>query len=239
MVPNTPRRIAPILALTFAAAAFAETPPKDTLKPLNDVHFSATTLSDALDFLRDTSGANIEVDWKALGLVGISKDTPVSLRLKNVPLRVALKKTLESAAPGLADFYVQQNVITVTTHDAADEQMVTRTIPVNDLLLDIPDFTGPKLDLTQSNNNTNSGGGSRGQSSGSSSSSSSQSLFTQDNQSTVKQTTREEKATQIIDIIQSTIRPSVWDVNGGKAHIKYFNGSLIITAPVSVQDQIS
>jgi len=46
--------------------------------------------------------------------------------------------------------------------------------------------------------------------------------------------TREERAQQVIDTLQSTIVPDVWDVNGGRATIKYINGVLVVTAPVRI-----
>jgi len=240
-------RLAAVAALSIAASAFTsgafaeDAAAPNPAKPLNEVKFNGVTLADAIDWFRDATGANIDVQWKALEVVGLSKDTPVTLRLRNVPLRVALAKTLDSAAPGMADFYVQDNIITITSKQEADSKMVTRTIPVGDLLVDIPDFHGPSFDLSAATNQTNNsgGGGSTGPGRSSSSSSGSSIFNGSDTDTKVKQATKAEKAQDLIDTIQSTVRPDVWDVNGGKAHIKYYNGTLIITAPIAVQRLIA
>jgi hypothetical protein len=240
MAHRTLHRVAAAAVLTLATCAIAADAPAapNHAKPLNEVKFTGITLADAIEWFRDATGANIDVQWKALEVVGMSKDTPVTLRLRNVPLRVALAKTLDAAAPGMADFYVSDNIITITSKQEADAKMVTRTVPVGDLLVDIPDFKGPSFDLNAATNQTNNTGGSSS-GPGRSTSSSSAPLFTTDTDDKTKRTTKTEKAQDLIDTIQSTVRPDVWDVNGGKAHIKYYNGTLIITAPIAVQRLIA
>jgi hypothetical protein len=53
-----------------------------------------------------------------------------------------------------------------------------------------------------------------------------------------QRTTRAERAAALIDIIQAIIEPDIWDVNGGRAAIRFFNGSLIVTAPRSVHEAL-
>ena len=224
-------------ALSIASVSLAQSAAAAPVgKPVEEVHLTHVSLSDAIEYLRDVSGANIEVDWKALETVGLSKDAPVSLRLRNVSLRVALKKTLDSASPGVADFIVDGNVITITSQEAADSKLVTRIIPIGDLLLDIPDFTdAPTMDLSSA---TSGNSGARGAGAGNSNGTNggNQNIFSGGTTTTAdqKKVSRQEKAQQLIDTIQSTVRPSIWDVNGGKSKIKYFNNTLIITAPASV-----
>jgi hypothetical protein len=50
--------------------------------------------------------------------------------------------------------------------------------------------------------------------------------------------TSDQKGQELVDLIKSVIRPNIWTDNGGNATIKYFNGKLIVTAPVSVQEAI-
>lgn len=225
------------LLLTVTSATFAQTAAKTALvRKLPSVKFEQIALSDALDFFRDTTGANFTIDWKSIEEAGLGKDTPVSLQLKNVSMSLAMKKTLEAAGPGLMTFYVDQNVITVTSMAKADTEMVTMVYPVGDLLAETPDFEGPELSLSQNNNSGGprgrnaGGGGGRGGGNGG--------IFNgggggTNNEESGK--TKAERATELIEIIQSTIRPDIWDVNGGKASIKYLNGTLIITAPRTVQ----
>jgi hypothetical protein len=236
-----PVAIASIVLISAAVASAADASARGTLnKRLNSVRFDQIALVDVVDYFRDTTGANVVVEWKELELVGIGKDSTVSLKLRNVPTRKALQAALEAAAPGLLTFYISENVITITTQAKADSVMITRSYPVQDLIVDIPDFTGPSLALTDNI------GGKKGRDStsrsGGGSSSGGSSLFgggdNNSNKDEEKSKTKTERAQSLIDLITSTIRPEIWDVNGGKATIKFFNGHLIITAPRSVQEAI-
>lgn len=229
--------VAVALLLTLSTAVHAQTSARAALaRKLPAVKFDQIALSDAIDFFRDTTGANFVVDWKSIEETGLGKDTPVSLQLRNVSMALAMRKTLEAAGPGLMTFYVDQNVITVTSIAKADTEMVTIVYPVGDLLVEIPDFQGPEMSLTQNSapgrsngrrNRDGGGAGNNGQ------------LFGNNNgglnENEEKSRTKAERAQELIDIIQATIRPEIWDVNGGKASIKYLNGNLIITAPRTVQ----
>ncbi len=227
--------------LTIGTAVHAQTAAGAALaRKIPSVKFEQIALKDALDFFRDTTGANFTIDWKSIEEAGLGKDTPVSLQLKNVAMSLAMKKTLDAAGPGLMTFYVNENVITVTSVAKADTEMVTMVYPVGDLLVETPDFQGPEFSLDQnqggsrSRGNRNSGGG------GGSSGSTGNSIFggaggSNGTSNDEKSKTRTERATELIEIIHSTIRPEIWDVNGGKSSIKYLNGNLIITAPRTVQ----
>ena len=76
------------------------------------------SVNDAIDFLRDVSGANIHVNWRALEEVGVGKDAQVNVRLRSVNLRKVLDLVLEEAGGGTAlTYYVDQGVIEVTTRE--------------------------------------------------------------------------------------------------------------------------
>ena len=212
----------PILVVLAAASMAAGATPKAN---------GPSTLAEAVEYFRNLTHANFDVDWKTLKAAGVGRDVPVSLNLKRVTLRTALKKTLEAAAPGLLTFYVDQNVIHITTIEAADAQLITRVYPVGDLLTVAPDFAGPDLGLNQSS------GGSRTGGSGGSGGSSGDSLFGNAVETAVTRgDTVAQRGAALVDLIQSTVRPEVWAVNGGKATIRFYHNSLIVTAPPSVQD---
>jgi hypothetical protein len=227
-----------LLSAAVASAADATNARATLAKRMQVANFNEIALTDVVDYFRDSSGLNIVVDWKELELVGIGKDTTVSMKLRNIPTRVALKNALDAAAPGLLTYYISENVITITTQTKADSVMIIRTYPVQDLLVEIPDFEAPSLSLSdnqggqsgRANRGRNSGGGSGG------------GLFDNSNgkseRDEEKSKSKAERAQQLIDLVQTTVRPDIWDVNGGKATIKFFNGNLIITAPRSVQEAI-
>jgi hypothetical protein len=84
---------------------------------LPEINFSGQGLADVLDFMRDVAGANIFIDWQALGDAGIDKDAPVKLQLKNAKFRAALKGILDTVgtAKGKAELSVQEGVIVIST----------------------------------------------------------------------------------------------------------------------------
>lgn len=199
-------------------------------RTLPETKFDNVTLSEAVDFLRDVSGTNIHVNWRALEQAGIGKDATVNLRLRSVPLRKVLRLLLSEAASGnnTLTFFVDQNVLEITTREIADQTMFTRIYPVEDLLLEVPDFNQPpnfNIQATPSGRGGGgggsllggSGGGTRGQ---------------------TGQTTREQRAQALIDTIQSVIQPEVWNISGGTSAIRFWNGSLIVTAPRSVHEAL-
>ena len=226
------------LALGLAASlASAQVAPRAALeKDLPEIKMDGVALVDVIEFLRDASGANLNVNWRALEQNGVSKDTPVSIRLRNVSLRRVLSLLLDQAGSGLLTFYSEDNVIEVTTREIADSKMITRIYPVADLLMDIPDFEGPSLSLGNNNNNGGNGGGNGNNGGGGGSGG----IFnTQNsNKDEEKGKTREERAQDLVDLITTILFPNVWQVNGGKASIRFFNGNLIVTAPASVHEAL-
>src|SRR3954454_16184238 len=50
------------------------------------INFTKVTLKDALDFLRDVTGTEIQEDWAALESAGMSQDTPITVNVKNVTM---------------------------------------------------------------------------------------------------------------------------------------------------------
>ena len=199
-----------------------------------EVPFSGVAFSDAVDYLRDISGANIVVNWKALEEAGIAKDAPINVRLRTITLRKALEMVISEAGGGdklALDF--DQNVVTITTRELADAKMFTRVYPIQDLIMEVPDFSdAPDFSLNTTSNN---GSQNPGQAGGGNSAS--QSPF-QGVQKEKPSKTRDERAADLIALIQAVIQPDVWLENGGKAAIRFWNGNLIVTAPRSVQEAI-
>jgi len=211
---------------------------------LPELKFQGVTLGDAIDFLRDVSSANITVNWKALETLSVTRDTPINLHLSNISLRKALEMVLTEAAGGDAiTFDIDQGVIEITTRELADHRMVTRVYPVEDLIMEIPDFTdAPQFSLDASQNQQGGGGGGGGAGGGGTSTVANQLFANANQQNTLtnqnKGPTKAERAQALVELIESIVSPDVWKDNGGTASIRYFNGMLVVTAPRSVQEAI-
>ena len=69
---------------------------------------------------------------------------------------------------------------------------------------------------------------------------SSQSLFqtTGSQGSSDKTASQTDRANEIIKLITDTVKPELWQVNGGTATISFFRGNLIVNAPRSIHEQL-
>ena len=50
-------------------------------RKLPEVRITGVPLENAIDFLRDLTGLNMHVNWRALELLNVTRQTPVTLRL--------------------------------------------------------------------------------------------------------------------------------------------------------------
>jgi hypothetical protein len=137
---------------------------------------------------------------------------------------------IESSAGTPLTFYVDDGVIEITTREIADKQLITRVYPIEDLIVEIPDFVGPDFNLDTGNSGGRGGGGGGGSSPFGGGSG--------DKDRGGNNSTRAERAQALIDMITSVVEPDAWNVNGGTAAIRFFNGSLIVTAPRSVHEAL-
>jgi hypothetical protein len=197
--------------------------------------FDNVPLDTVIQTIQEQTQANFHVNWKALEAVGVGKDAQINLNLRHVSVQKLLDLALDQAGAGteLAT-YVDQGVIEITTREIADSKMITRIYPIDDLLIVAPDFTdAPDFNITSSNTQTSGSGGGGG---------SSQSLFsgssTNGSGSQPQQMTKAQRAQELIDKIMQLIQPEIWQPNGGKATIEYFDGSLIVHAPRSAQEAL-
>jgi hypothetical protein len=184
-------------------------------------------LEDAIDFLRDVAGVNINVDWKSLAAANITKETQINLNLHDVSAAKVLALVLSQAGPGdLLTYFIDQNVVEITTRAVEDQQMITVVYYVQDLLQPNDTFNYAIASIGGGSAQVTGGGGGGGSSTLSNS------------QNGAQGKTVDDKANQLIKLIETVVRPEVWRDNGGTASMAYLNGNLIVTAPRSVQEAI-
>lgn len=192
---------------------------------LPELRFEQTPLGEVYDFLRDVAGINLHVNWRALEEVGVSRDMPVNIHLGGVSVRKLMDLLLaESGAADRLTWYVDEGVVEVTTREVADRRTVVRVYPIDDLVMEIPDFAGPDLNLSNVAGGGGSGAGLLQDQSG--------------NEDRDRPRSKSERVQALIDLITQTIQPDIWRINGGTATIVYLHGSLIINAPRSVHQAI-
>jgi hypothetical protein len=201
-------------------------------RTLPEMKFDGVALADAVDFLRDITSANIVVNWRALEAAGVTRDTVINLRLRNVSLRKALTLICSEASGGEGVTYtLDDGVVEITTTDLANQKTYTRVYPVGDLLMEIPNFTDAPDFSLQSQQGSQGGGGGGGQG-----------LFggsgQGQGQEEDKGPTKAERAEELLSLIRDTIYPDVWRENGGTASIRMWRDNLVVTAPRNVHEAI-
>ena len=131
-------------------------------KPAAGIDFRQTPLSDVLAYLAVVGNVNIHPSYAALKESGIEAGTLVTLSLPSVSVAQALDILTDDLSAGKDRFQsiywiIQDGVVTVTTGEALNQKLQTRTYEVADLLVTVPDFQGPTVNLQYS---TNTGGAS-------------------------------------------------------------------------------
>ena len=232
-----------VAPMARAAGSTATHQALSTLIP--EVRLQGATLVDAIEFLRDISSVNLHVNWRALEAAGIGKDTVLNIRLRDVTLQKLLRVLLTEASPSAPlTYYAEEGVIEVTTAELADQRMITRVYPVDDLLMEIPDFEdAPDFSINQggsANGRGSSGRSSRGGGYGGGGGGGG-GLFPAGGVATKgadKGSSKSDRAEALLAMIRETVRPEIWRENGGTASIRYYNGHLVVTAPRSVHEAI-
>ena len=127
-----------------AVKAPVETPEAPTLfdQRLDAVNFEQVPLAEAIQALREKTGQNIFVNWRALEEAGVKRETPVTARLRDVKLGPALQSILADAGGGHVELgaTIDDGVITISTADDLRKNVATRVYDIRDLLVVVPDF---------------------------------------------------------------------------------------------------
>lgn len=205
----------------------ATQPKPDPVQPSSTLQeaFHDVSLERAVANLRSLTGANFVVNWKALEDAGVMKQSRVQVSLtRPVKLRKLISLILESASPQVPLAYeVEDNVVHITTQAEADKHMVTRLYSVDELLITPVPVAKAKFDLQSGGSGSGVGN------------------FQTDQQAsspTEEKSARAASADEFIRLVTTNIRPEIWKQNGGAASIAIYQGKLVVTAPLSVQEQL-
>ncbi|KAA5547347.1 VWA domain-containing protein [Roseiconus nitratireducens] len=101
--------------------------------------FIETPLSDAIQQISQTHDIPIVVDTRALEEIGLDADVGVTIDLKNVSLRSFLRLMLRDLD---LTYLIKDEVMQITTIEAAEDNLVTKVYPVGDLVVPIVSLGG-------------------------------------------------------------------------------------------------
>ncbi len=111
------------------------------LSALVDFHFAGAPLKDVIEKVR-RAGLEPQLDEVALADASITNDTKISFDAKQVPLGWALQQMLGEHE---ASYYVDHEVLLITTDAKAKERVVPVVYPVGDLIGAL--MRGPSMDI--------------------------------------------------------------------------------------------
>jgi hypothetical protein len=188
-----------------------------------ELRFEEARLEDVIDFFRNVSGVSFYVNWRALEAVGVTRDTPVTLRLRGVSIGRALDAVMDqlSGARGRMQrvyWVIDDGVVHVATGSALNQRTETRVYDVTDLLMVAPDASAPDLDLGERDE------GDGGSSSG---------LFGEaedgdDSDGTSTTALRQRRGEELVATIRGTIGEDMWRPIG-KGSIRLHGNQLVVT----------
>ncbi|MDY6912935.1 MAG: hypothetical protein SVT52_00520, partial [Planctomycetota bacterium] len=192
---------------------------------LQTLDFADIQFKDVVQFLRETSGVSIYVNWRALEAVGVDRATTVNVHLVGVTFEKALRIILNDVG-GVTPlkFVVDEGVITVSTDDDLSRRTTTRVYDIRDLIVRVPNFVAPRIDLDQigeAEADTEGGGGFGGEG-----------LFGEDEEEAEDEEnipTKGEIIDDIIDLVKDTIDPTSWRPEGEIGSIRELHGQLVVT----------
>ncbi len=216
-----------VLAVTALGQAVSAPPGRlvSTLALLDqripDVSFQDAPLDQVLEWFETATNVKIVVRWQILEDAGLERDKPISIRVSDVRLSQALWFVMNEA--GGADlklaYRASGNILTLSTQDDLGREMLVKTYDVSDLLVRVPNFQGPEVELSQVGQNLGQQGGGGG----------GQSLFQDENDNDDDQDEEDNAEIQeLINLIVQTIEPDTWALNGGTGTISAFRRTLVV-----------
>ena len=196
---------------------------------LGQIAFEETPLDQALDWLSEQVTAELVVRWAVLEENGVSRDTPVTLKVHNVRFSQALWLIMGEVGGGdlRLGYRAEGELVILSTTEDLERELVTKIYDVGDLLSVVVQFPDcPQVDLTRIGQ---TGASTVLQSSG--------------NAENGNDKTGDDSAKSDIDglvgLIQGTVEPDSWKNNGGTGTIERFGNSLIVRNTIRVHQALA
>jgi hypothetical protein len=136
---DRPKRLASFVTHRMSPA---EARIRDALGNETDLEFNEVPLRDAVDFIKDKHGIEIQLDERLLTEATVKNDTPITINLKGISLRSALRLML-SRLPNHPTFVIGDEVLFITTREGASDRKLVRIYNVGEL---IETRRGPEVD---------------------------------------------------------------------------------------------
>lgn len=206
-------------------------------------------LQDVLYAIGDFTGVNLVAQWPELEAVGVARDTPISLRVRQLPVKTVLWLVMQQAALDVELAYeAREQMIIISTRDYFDRQILVRTYDVTDLVAIDPVYPAFDIGIVRQYVETvepivgNSAGLVRpipGQIRSGVRAGDPSDPNGQAQPQTVQGNERQRrKMEELIRVIMNVVEPDHWNINGGPGSIEPFQTRLVIRASPLVHQMI-
>ncbi|MGE3107241.1 MAG: hypothetical protein AB7G11_03080 [Phycisphaerales bacterium] len=194
------------------------------------IDFTDTRLEDAIKFITEFTGAEIETHWADGNSEGLDKDFQVTMKIKSVPALQVLERLLEKAKGDFSENTWQMT--DVGTLECGPKSVLNRSkrleiYDIHDLLFEIERYDEvPQIDLQSLLQQSQGGGGGGGQS-----------PFRDDQQDRQRDRMQLEerarmRAEDLVALITSLVESEQWSDSGGDGGtIRLYQKSIIVNAP--------
>jgi len=190
--------------------------------------FDQTPLRDVMAYIRQQTQADMEIFWEDdRSAAGLDPEQPITLTVKDLPALTVLERVLDKATN---EFSARNNNWQMTEWgeiQAGPSERLNRfnrteIYDINDLLLVLPEYDNvPEIDLDQALQSGGGGGGGGG---------GGQSPFEDTDEDDEEEVPLEERADEIIELIEQFVEPEHW-IENPRASIAFFRGNIIVRAP--------
>ena len=208
-------------------------------RKITSVDFQEQPLENVIKWLRDVMQADLTVNWVELESAGIGKDTTVTLHLRDKKFETVLKQLLEMAGGATPLGYVlEDGVILISTREGLAKNTLIRTYDINDLLVRVPNFVGPDMNLNMGSDTSSNG------TSGSGNAIADPWANNTDNAGEGNIPTKDELTQQIMTMITTSVDPDSWREPWGAGTVGSLTvlpsqGQLVITQTQENHDLIA
>lgn len=184
--------------------------------------FQDQPLQDVMNYIVQQTGANLEIFWldERTG-TGLDPEQTITLKVENLPAITVLERVLAKAEDAFGSGnnwqMTEWGEMQVGPTTRLNRFNRTEIYDINDLLLVLPEYPEvPEIDLQQALQSSQGGGG--------------QSPFTDQGDNEIDEEPIEDRAEEIISLIEDLVEPDHW-IENSRASIRYFKGTLIVRAP--------
>jgi hypothetical protein len=205
------------------------------LRCVQRIEWDDAPFEEILDWLRRQAPAGAKVNvipkWRALGRAGVNGDTPVTLEMEQVSVGAVLEEVLAqmSGADPLT-FVGQGNILRITTQSDLRGRLYTRIYDVGEIIAHgradrvSPRFiAGQQVAVGTAFANIGGTGVRTG------ALNIGVTMFGEDQEDEEDQEdVAEEVIAELIHMIQTTVEPSTWAVNGGRGTLSVVDGMLVV-----------